>query len=115
MNNQRAQLEHPGLPPLTRYCVALAKYLQNPMKEYAALGKDIISISFHPSQQLVSQEKIAKQLETALVDMVNLCGVDINEAISDPYTANLLPYVCGLGLRKATSVLKAITANVGHS
>jgi hypothetical protein len=110
----RGALEHPTLPTMTRYCVALAKYLQNPMKEYAALGKDIISVSFHPSQNLVAKDKVAKQLETALVDMVNLCGVDINEAVSDSYTANLLPYVCGLGPRKATSVLKAINANVSR-
>lgn len=113
--SDRAATDHPGLPPLTRYCIALAKYLQSPMKEYAALGRDIVSISFHPSQQLVPQEKILKQLETAMVDMVNLCGVDINEAVGDIYTANLLPYVCGLGPRKATSVLKAINANVSVS
>jgi transcription elongation factor SPT6 len=112
-DSPRAAVDHPGLPPLTRYCVALAKYLQNPMKEYAALGKDIISLSFHPNQQLLPEDKLRKQLETAMVDMVNLCGVDINEAIGDPYTANLLPFICGLGPRKATSVIKAINANGG--
>ncbi|KAI9860448.1 MAG: Transcription elongation factor spt6 [Trichoglossum hirsutum] len=111
--SERAVIEHPGLSPLGRYCVALAKYLQNPMKEYAALLKDVVSISFHPNQQLVPQEKILRQLETAMVDMVNLCGVDINEAVSDPYTANLLPYICGLGPRKMSSVLKAINVNSG--
>ncbi|KAI9768810.1 MAG: Transcription elongation factor spt6 [Geoglossum simile] len=111
--SERAATEHPGVSRLGRYCVALAKYLQNPMKEYAALGKDIVSILFHPSQQLVPQEKILKQLETAMVDMVNLCGVDINEAVSDPYTANLLPFICGLGPRKTSSVIKAINANGG--
>ncbi|KAH8821069.1 SH2 domain-containing protein [Xylogone sp. PMI_703] len=109
----RAAIEHPTLPPLTRYCVALAKYLQNPMKEYAALGNDVTSLSFHPSQHLLGEEKLRKHLETAMVDMVNLCGVDINEAIGDPYTANLLPYVCGLGPRKATAVIKAININGG--
>ncbi|KAH0542051.1 Transcription elongation factor spt6 [Glutinoglossum americanum] len=111
--SERAAIEHPGLSPLGRYCVALAKYLQNPMKEYAALQKDVVSISFHPNQQLVPQEKILRQLETAMVDMVNLCGVDINEAVSDPYTANLLPYICGLGFRKTSSVIKAINVNGG--
>jgi transcription elongation factor SPT6 len=48
-----------------------------------------------------------------MVDMVNLCGVDINEAIADAYTATLLPFVCGLGPRKATAVLKTINANGG--
>ncbi|KAI9827301.1 MAG: Transcription elongation factor spt6 [Phylliscum demangeonii] len=112
--SERAAADFPRIPPLTRYCVALAKYLQNPMKEYASLGKDIVSVSFHPSQKLVPAEKILKQLESALVDMVNLCGVDINEAAADPYTASLLPFVCGLGPRKAIYVLRAVNFNGGY-
>lgn len=112
-DSPRASIDHPGYAPLTKYCVALAKYLQNPMKEYAALGRDIISLSFHPCQKLLPEEKLRKQLETAMVDMVNLCGVDINDAIGDTYTATLLPFVCGLGPRKATAVLKTINANGG--
>ena len=112
-DSPRAAVDYPTFAPLTRYCVALARYLQNPMKEYAALGKDIISLKFHSCQQLLSEAKLLKQLDTAMVDIVNLCGVDINEAIADKYTANLLPYVCGLGPRKATAVLKTINANGG--
>jgi transcription elongation factor SPT6 len=111
--SHRSTMEHPGFTSTTKYCVALAKYLQNPMKEYASLGRDIVSITFDPNQAYVPQEKILKQLETAMVDMVNLCGVDINEAVSDSYTANLLPYVCGLGQRKASQMLKAINVNGG--
>ncbi|PGH12257.1 transcription elongation factor spt6 [Polytolypa hystricis UAMH7299] len=111
--SDRAQREHPGFSALTNYCVALAKYLQNPMKEYSSLGRDIVSIQFKPGQQLVSEDKILKQLESALVDMVNLCGVDINEAVSDTATANLLPYVCGLGPRKAAQLVKIINMNGG--
>lgn len=112
-DSPRAAVDHPTLPPLARYCVALAKYMQNPMKEYAALGKDVVSLMFHPCQQLLPVDKLRKQLDTAMVDMVNLCGVDINEAIGDPYTATLLPYVCGLGPRKASAVLKTINQNGG--
>jgi transcription elongation factor SPT6 len=112
-DSPRSAIDHPGYAPLTKYCVALAKYLQNPMKEYAALGNDIISLSFHPCQQLLPEDKLRKQLDTAMVDMVNLCGVDINEVIGDSYSANLLPYICGLGPRKATAVIKTINANGG--
>lgn len=111
--SERANMEHPGFAPLTKYCVALAKYLQNPMKEYASLGRDIISISFNPDQQYLPQDKLVKNLETAMVDMVNLCGVDVNEAVSDLYTANLLPYVCGLGPRKAAQLIKVVNLNGG--
>lgn len=111
--SERANLEYPAFPPLTRYCIALAKYLQNPMKEYASLGKDIASISFDPSQRYVPHDKIIKQLETAMVDMVNLCGVEVNDAVNDSYTANLLPYICGLGPRKASQLLKVVNLNGG--
>ena len=111
--SDRANMEHPGFAPLTKYCVALAKYLQNPMKEYASLGRDIISITFDPAQRYVPQEKIIKALETAMVDMVNLCGVEVNDAVSDLYTANLLPYICGLGYRKAAQLIKVINLNGG--
>ncbi|KAJ4185384.1 Transcription elongation factor Spt6 [Fusarium falciforme] len=112
-DSPRALAEHPSLNPVTRYCVALARYMQNPMKEYAALGRDVTSLSYHPCQNLLPPEKLAKYLDSAMVDMVNLCGVDINEAMTDSYTANLLPYVSGLGPRKASSVIKAINANGG--
>lgn len=112
-DSQRAKAEHPSLSSLTRYCIALGRYMQNPLKEYAALGKDIASLSYHPCQNLLPAERLMKYLETALVDVVNLCGVTISEAMTDPYVANLLPYVAGLGPRKASSFIKAINANGG--
>lgn len=113
-NSPRARQDNPGFGSLTHYCVALGRYLQSPLKEYASLGRDITSIQFKPGQQLVSPELLSKHLETALVDMVNLVGVDLNEAIHDPFTANLLPYVCGLGPRKAAHLIKIINLNGGN-
>ncbi|KAJ5965954.1 hypothetical protein N7481_012668 [Penicillium waksmanii] len=110
----RARQDNPGFGPLTHYCVALARYLQSPLKEYASLGRDIVSIQFKPGQQLVTEELLLKQLETALVDMVNLVGVDLNEAVHDTASANLLPYVCGLGPRKAAHLLKVVNMNGGN-
>ncbi|PHH71576.1 hypothetical protein CDD82_6436 [Ophiocordyceps australis] len=112
-DSPRALAEHPSLNPVTRYCVALARYMQNPLKEYAALGKDIGSLSFHACQHLLPQDKLMRYLESAMVDTVNMVGVNINDAMTDGYTANLLPYVAGLGPRKATNVIKAINANGG--
>ena len=115
MNSERGLLEHVSLPPVARYCVGLARYMQNPLLEYAALGKDIISINFHPDQQLVSEEKLRTEVEQAMVDMVNLVGVDINLAAKNSYVANTVPFICGLGPRKATHVLKMIDANVSYT
>ncbi|KAK0252691.1 Transcription elongation factor spt6 [Friedmanniomyces endolithicus] len=112
--SKRAEAEFPIMPPLTRYCIALARYMQDPLKEYASLGRDIVSISFESNQQLIPDEKLLKYLETSMVDMVNLVGVDINEAVADAYTGNLLQYVCGLGLRKAAQMIKTINLNGGE-
>jgi len=52
-------------------------------------------------------------VERALINVVNVMGVDINEAIISPYIAHTLQYVSGLGPRKAQSILKRIEATVG--
>ncbi|KAF1935386.1 transcription elongation factor-like protein spt6 [Clathrospora elynae] len=107
----RAIAEFPKYPALTRYCIALGRYLQNPLAEYASLGKDIVSIPFIPNQTLIPQEKLLDRLDTAMVDMVNLVGIDLPETYDDKYLAKLIPYVCGLGPRKADRLVKAIQAN----
>lgn len=107
----KAREQHPGMPQLTLYCIALAKYLQDPLKEYASLGKDIVSVTFVPAQTLLPQEKLLKAFETSLVDYVNMVGIDIDEAVVDPATANLLTYCAGLGPRKAQHLLKAYNMN----
>ncbi|KAF4304939.1 hypothetical protein GTA08_BOTSDO06853 [Botryosphaeria dothidea] len=109
--SDRSTVEHPATAPLVKYCIGLAKFLQSPLKEYAALNKDIVSISFDPNQILLPQDKLMKYLEMAMVDIVNLVGVEINEAINDSYLGNLLPYVCGLGPRKAQQLTKVINLN----
>jgi transcription elongation factor SPT6 len=43
---------------------------------------------------------------------VNAVGVDINRAVIDPYYRSLLPYVCGLGPRKAQALVQKISATV---
>lgn len=106
--SERAAKEHPTLAPLNRYAVAIGRYLQSPIKEYATLGKDISSISFHPDQNLVSPDKLLRSLETAMIDIVNLIGVDIHDALDSPYTGRLMQYVCGLGPRKAQGMLDTI-------
>jgi len=111
-SSERASNEFPHLAPVERYCVGIARYLQGPLLEYAALGKDITSISFHPNQDLLSPEKLIKYLDTAIIDMVNMVGVDMEEAVNNPHLANLLQYVCGLGPRKAQRLLETINFNV---
>lgn len=111
--SEKARKDHPGWAPLSHYCFALARYLQDPLKEYASLGRDVISLNLHPVQQLLPPDKLMKKLEMALVDKVNMVGVEVNEAAADPQIANLLPFVAGLGPRKAAHLIKVIHLNGG--
>ena len=47
--------------------------------------------------------------------MTNAVGVDINRAVTDSYYQHLLPFVCGLGPRKAQVLVKKIAAQVRRS
>lgn len=53
-HSKRAEEEFGALSTIARYCVGLARYVQGPLNEYAALGSDITAISFDEDcQQLV--------------------------------------------------------------
>jgi len=66
------------------------------------LGPDITAITFEEDHQpLIPPEKLLISLEHVLVDVVNKVGVDINQAVGDAYYGHLLPFVSGLGPRKA--------------
>ncbi|KAJ7063371.1 transcription elongation factor SPT6 [Mycena amicta] len=125
-HSQRAKDEFSSYPLETKYCVGLARYVQSPLNEYAALGSDISTLlllsdsvkSFNHDpnapdfaavdQHLVPMEKLWIWCERVVIDVVNKVGVDINRAVGDAYYQTLLPYVCGLGPRKAQHLVKMI-------
>lgn len=112
-HSQRVGDEYASLSPIAKYCVGLARYIQSPLNEYAALGSDITTITFEEDhQQLVPKEKLLTALERVFVDVVNKVGVDVNRAVMDPYYQHILSFVCGLGPRKAQVLVKKIAALV---
>ncbi|TBU50800.1 transcription elongation factor SPT6 [Dichomitus squalens] len=114
-HSRRADEEFSALSPLSKYCVGLARYVQSPLNEYAALGADITAITFDEDyQQLVPREKLLTAMERVLVDVVNKVGVDINRAVTDSYYQHLLQFVAGLGPRKAQVLVKKIASMGGN-
>ncbi|KAF9246316.1 SH2 domain-containing protein [Melanogaster broomeanus] len=114
-HSKRAAEEFSTLSPIAKYCIGLARYAQNPLNEYAALGADIIAISLEDEDQhLIPKEKLLSALERALVDVTNKVGVDINHAVTDSYYQHLLPFVCGLGPRKAQVLARKIASIGGN-
>lgn len=114
-HSSRLQAEFQAYSMNARYCIGLARYAQHPLNEYAALGEDLIAITFDEvAQPLVPTQKLLKALERALVDVTNSVGVDINRAVNDKYYATLLPYIAGLGPRKSQALLGKIAQIVCH-
>lgn len=112
-NSERALIELSDKPTLVKYCVGLARYVQSPLLEYISLQDDIMSLIFYDNQKLISNDAITDVFETVFVDIVNMVGVEINDALRDPYIAQLLPFVAGLGPRKASGLLRNITSKLG--
>lgn len=127
-HSKRAAEEFSALSPIARYCVGLARYLQSPLNEFAALGSDITAVNFDEDQNLVGRDtipanflltvsqvpidKLLSAFERVLVDITNKVGVNINRAVSDPYYQHILPFVCGLGPRKAQMLVRKIGSMV---
>lgn len=50
-HSKRASEEFSTLSHIAKYCVGLARYAQNPLNEYAALGPDVVAISLEDEDQ----------------------------------------------------------------
>ncbi|KAI9490605.1 SH2 domain-containing protein [Zychaea mexicana] len=109
-NSKRARDEFGEFSEVTRYCISLARRLQCPILEYTGLDRDLLALRHHDLQNLVPEEMLLASLERALINVVNDLGIDINATASSPYLATALKYVCGLGPRKAQSILQKIDA-----
>uniref|UniRef100_A0A674C8C8 Transcription elongation factor SPT6 n=1 Tax=Salmo trutta TaxID=8032 RepID=A0A674C8C8_SALTR len=64
-----------------------------------------------PTQEHVVKEDLLNALYCEFINRVNEVGVDVNRAIAHPYTQSLLQYVCGLGPRKGSHLLRILKQN----
>lgn len=59
------------------------------------------------------KEELLSALYCEFINRVNEVGVDVNRAIAHPHMQSLVQYVCGLGPRKGSHLLKvSILSNV---
>ncbi|WVW82891.1 transcription elongation factor SPT6 [Kwoniella bestiolae CBS 10118] len=109
MNSEEAEKEFPNLPLNGRYALGLARYTQNPLNAYAKLGKQIASVTFmEHHQKLINPEKLLLHLERGLVNSVCFMGIEINSCVADAYQRSMLPFISGLGPRKADALVHGI-------
>ncbi|WRT67313.1 transcription elongation factor SPT6 [Kwoniella shivajii] len=109
MNSEEAEREFPNLPLNGRYALGLARYTQNPLNAYAKLGKRIASVTFmEHHQKLINPEKLLLHLERGLVNSICFMGIEINTCVADAYQRAMLPFISGLGPRKADALVHGI-------
>ncbi|CAI5444808.1 unnamed protein product [Caenorhabditis angaria] len=114
MNSKQSVAEFPDYPPILRQAVSLARLMLDPLTEYTHLwnaDEDIFCLSLHPMQRDIEQDHLTKYLLHEVVNRVNELGVDINKCVEYTHYMNMLQFVCGLGPRKAASLLKTIRLN----
>ncbi|EIW70012.1 hypothetical protein TREMEDRAFT_71488 [Tremella mesenterica DSM 1558] len=109
MRSEEAEKEYPTMPVNGRYALALARYAQNPLNAHCKLGKRITSITFQEHhQKLIPEEKLLIHLERGLVNSVCFMGIEVNSCVADPYQRSMLPFIAGLGPRKADALINGI-------
>ncbi|PJF17373.1 hypothetical protein PSACC_02866 [Paramicrosporidium saccamoebae] len=105
----RGQREWPDMPPLVRYCIAVARRWMNPLFELTALSDvELLALDPSPLASLVRTDTRLKHLHRAFVNVVNLVGVDLHQTLSGAWMRSPLQYVCGLGPRKAEMLVKSL-------
>lgn len=60
------------------------------------------------TQDQISKEELLDALYLEFVNRTNEVGVDLNRAIQEPHTSNLVQFVCGLGPRKGAALMKTL-------
>ncbi|RHZ87726.1 hypothetical protein Glove_31g32 [Diversispora epigaea] len=111
MLSPRAKREFPDYNEVARYCISLARMLQNPIGEYAAIEEKVASITHYPLQNFLPREKLIECLQRGFINVITDIGVSINDVLHTRNKMDLLQYVSGLGPRKAEVLIKSIVAD----
>ncbi|XP_051536488.1 transcription elongation factor SPT6 isoform X2 [Myxocyprinus asiaticus] len=114
MNSKKSEADFRDYPPLLRQAVSVARKIQDPLVEFSQVcssDEDILCLKLHPLQEHVVKEELLGALYCEFINRVNEVGVDVNRAIAHPYTQSLVQYICGLGPRKGSHLLKILKQN----
>ncbi len=96
--SELAAREFPDLDVSLRGAVSIARRLQDPLAELVKIEPKSIGVGQY--QHDVDQHRLSQSLESAIEDVVNAVGVDLNTA-----SAPLLTHVSGLGPGLAEAII----------
>ncbi|XP_037068025.1 LOW QUALITY PROTEIN: transcription elongation factor SPT6-like, partial [Pollicipes pollicipes] len=98
-------------PELLRQAVSLARRLQDPLMEFAQLcnaEEECLCLRYHSLQEQLPRDQLLETVQIEFINRTNEVGVDVNLALANPYASPLVQFVCGLGVRKAATLLKTL-------
>ncbi|XP_043269768.1 transcription elongation factor SPT6 isoform X2 [Venturia canescens] len=110
-NSNKGISEFRDYPILLRQAISLARRLQDPLVEFSQLctpDEEILCLKYHAYQDQLPKEELLENIYLEFVNRVNEVGVDINKAVQQAYSGNLLQFVCGLGPRKGQALMKML-------
>ncbi|KAL1140288.1 hypothetical protein AAG570_000220 [Ranatra chinensis] len=110
-NSLKGESDFRDYPMLLRQAISLARRLQDPLVEFSQLctsDDEILCLRYHPLQDQLSKEELLEVINLEFVNRTNEVGVDINEVVANAYCGNLVQFVCGLGPRKGTLLIKLL-------
>ncbi|KAK0178826.1 hypothetical protein PV327_007674 [Microctonus hyperodae] len=114
-NSNKGISEFRDYPELLREAISLARRLQDPLVEFSQLctpDDEILCLKYHAQQDQLPKEELLENLYLEFVNRVNEVGVDINKAVQQTYSGNLVQFVCGLGPRKGQALIKMLKQTI---
>ncbi|CAM9648035.1 unnamed protein product, partial [Ascophyllum nodosum] len=119
----RGEKEFPDFAINQRAAVAVGRYLQDPLVEFAGMwttmdssgnfGYEMFSLKLHPLQDLVPPQQLLRVWAHRLMDGVSDVGVDINHIVEHDHALGILQFVPGLGPRKAAKLREKLGTVMG--
>lgn len=110
-NSNKGASDFKEYPILLKQAISLARKMQDPLVEYSQLcgpDEEILCLRYHTLQEQLSKEDLLERLNIEFINRTNEVGVDINIAIQNSYTLNLVQFICGLGPRKGQALIKML-------
>lgn len=110
-NSKKGEADFREYPPLLRQAISVARRLRDPLVEFSQLcsaDEEILCLRFNTLQEQLSKEELSEAVYTEFINTTNEVGVDINLAVQNPLTVNLVQFICGLGPRKGQALIKIL-------
>ncbi|XP_031627743.1 transcription elongation factor SPT6 isoform X2 [Contarinia nasturtii] len=110
-NSKKGSTDFREYPIILRQAISVARRLQDPLIEYSQLcttDEEILCLRYNTLQDQLLKEDLLDAINLEFVNRTNEVGVDINLAVQNSLTMNLVQFICGLGPRKGQALLKIL-------